>query len=1056
MSLTLSPNGSLVSQLSQEEADTFLNTSASSAQPDQPYDGGLYGTPYALNAFASPQAKIVDALAPQMTSLSLNRSTFNVSYAYALITLTVGFTDDLSGISSAEISLIAPNGTIVTKDSIWMVNGSTLNGTISGQLIIPENAVHGSYSIKVTLYDAVGRSTTYETADDLFGVNLNVMAYPSDTLAPQIKSLSLSTTHVDVSNGYASVNVTVGFTDNLSGISYDGNSSIAVWLVGPDGKTVVTDSLYSPDGSTNDGTMSGTLRIPQYAQAGDYSITVLLRDVVGNTVRYEHADELFGLNFHASSSQTDTAAPRVTGLSLGQYEINVSGTSRDVDVAVSFSDNLSGVASATAWLIGPDGNVVAGNRLWDLSGTTLSGTMSGTLTVPRYAQTGDYSVKVALRDAVGNIITVANVDSNFGVNLHVSDQNDTQAPSLTSLTLSQSEVNVSGSEAQVEATVGYRDTLSGIGSARMWLVAPDGTKISEAEIWEWGGDEFNGTVTGVFTIPQNAPAGLYSVSVLLEDAPGNAIEYQHVGGPFDVNLVVLDEMNLPPVGSPTASLSSGAEDIAYSVKTTDLLKGLSDPNNDALTVTGLTSSTGTVVDNGNGTFTITPTANFNGTVKLTYSVADGDGGTLAGQTRSYVVAPVNDAPTAVQLSNASVREAAANGTVVGRLTGTDLDGPSLKYSLVDSAGGRFAIVGNELRVANGLMLDFEQSAGYTVRVSVTDSAGGTFARSIAVGVVNVSPESITGDAAANKLIGGVSNDTFSGLAGNDQLTGGAGNDRLNGGAGADVLLGQAGNDIYDVDNASDQVSEAGGSGLDLVQSSVSFSLSGAKVLGAVENLTLTGTAAINGTGNTLANAIVGNAAANSLYGAAGNDQLTGGAGNDRLNGGAGADVMLGQAGNDIYDVDNALDQVSEAGGSGLDLVQSSVSFSLSGAKALGDLENLTLTGTAAINGTGNALANAIVGNAAANSLDGGTGNDRLTGGAGNDRLIGGAGADVMLGQAGNDIYDVDNASDQVSEAGGSGLDLVQSSVSFSLSGAKVLGAVEKSDPHWDCRDKWHR
>ena len=108
--------------------------------------------------------------------------------------------------------------------------------------------------------------------------------------------------------------------------------------------------------------MSGTLRIPQYAQAGDYWITVLLRDVVGNTVRYEHADELFGLNFHASSSQTDTAAPRVTGLSLGQYEINVSGTSRDVDVAVSFSDNLSGVASATAWLIGPDGNVVAGNR----------------------------------------------------------------------------------------------------------------------------------------------------------------------------------------------------------------------------------------------------------------------------------------------------------------------------------------------------------------------------------------------------------------------------------------------------------------------------------------------------------------------------------------------------------------------------------------------------------------------------------------------------------------------------------------------------------------------
>ena len=136
-----------------------------------------------------------------------------------------------------------------------------------------------------------------------------------------------------------------------------------------------------------------------------------------------------------------------------------------------------------------------------------------------------------------------------------------------------------------------------------------------------------------------------------------------------------------------------------------------------------------------------------------------------------------------------------------------------------------------------------------------------------------------------------------------------------------------------------------------------------------------------------------------------NDVLTGGAGNDTLTGGLGADTMLGGAGNDIYSVDNPGDIVNEAGGSGIDLVQSSISFSLANpARAIGAVENLTLTGAAAINGTGNALANKITGNTGNNTLDGGLGNDTLLGGAGNDILIGNAGKDMHTGGANNDIF----------------------------------------------------
>jgi Ca2+-binding RTX toxin-like protein len=230
------------------------------------------------------------------------------------------------------------------------------------------------------------------------------------------------------------------------------------------------------------------------------------------------------------------------------------------------------------------------------------------------------------------------------------------------------------------------------------------------------------------------------------------------------------------------------------------------------------------------------------------------------------------------------------------------------------------------------------------------------------------------------LNGSSGNDSLRGEAGSDVLNGSTGNDTLNGGTGADTMNGSTGNDTYVVDNAGDTVTDS--SGTDIVQSSISYTLGAT-----IENLTLTGAAAINGTGNALANVINGNGAANTLnglagndwlYGNAGNDVINGGDGNDILDGGAGIDTMAGGAGNDTYRVDNALDTTTDVGG-GIDTVQSSVSRTLGA-----NLENLTLTGAAAISGTGNGLANVIYGNGAANDIRGAGGADILNGAGGDD------------------------------------------------------------------------
>lgn len=298
---------------------------------------------------------------------------------------------------------------------------------------------------------------------------------------------------------------------------------------------------------------------------------------------------------------------------------------------------------------------------------------------------------------------------------------------------------------------------------------------------------------------------------------------------------------------------------------------------------------------------------------------------------------------------------------------------------------------------NVFYIDAPDTLGtYSVRLTVTDSGGLSVTDYFDI-VVNVQNLTLNGTGGADTLTGGTGNDTLDGLGGNDVLIGNAGNDVLDGGAGNDTLKGGADDDSYVVDSTTDAITENLNEGIDSVQAGVSYVLPNH-----VENLLLTGAAAINATGNTLDNMLTGNSAVNTL---------TGGAGNDRLDGKAGADKMLGGTGNDVYGVDATTDVITENANEGIDTVESSVTLTLAV-----NLENLTLIGIAAINATGNTLDNVLIGNSAANTLTGGAGNDTLKGGAGDDS------------------YGVDSAADVIIENAGEGTDSVQSGVSYTLAG----------------------
>jgi len=274
-----------------------------------------------------------------------------------------------------------------------------------------------------------------------------------------------------------------------------------------------------------------------------------------------------------------------------------------------------------------------------------------------------------------------------------------------------------------------------------------------------------------------------------------------------------------------------------------------------------------------------------------------------------------------------------------------------------------------------------------ILVTATDISQVSVSDDFVLAISGPLPKTLVGTAGNDVLIGGRGHDTLSGLAGNDQLQGGTGNDLLDGGPGIDTMVGGTGNDVYVVNVAGDVVTELANEGTDTVQSSITYTL-GANV----ENLTLTGTTVINGTGNALDNTLTGN---------------------------SGINVLTGGAGNDTYVV-GAGDSVIENFNGGTDTILSAVTWTLAG-----NVEHLTLTGSANVNGMGNVLNNTLTGSSGNNALDGGAGNDLLDGGAGNDSLLGGSGDDQLLGGLGTDVLNAGSGHDVLN--GGEGADTLDGS-----------------------------
>lgn len=221
-------------------------------------------------------------------------------------------------------------------------------------------------------------------------------------------------------------------------------------------------------------------------------------------------------------------------------------------------------------------------------------------------------------------------------------------------------------------------------------------------------------------------------------------------------------------------------------------------------------------------------------------------------------------PSDIAVSGSTIAENSAGGTLVGTLSVSDADVDD-SHSFAFAAGSHplFEIVGNQILVKAGAVLDYETSRAHNVSITATDSAGLQVTRDFTVNLTDVADSATSG---ADILVG----------------TGGK-------------LAGGFGNDTYIVTHTTDVVVELSGQGNDTVKTSLASYTLGANL----ENLVYIGHGNFSGTGNSASNQITGGDGADTLRGGNGNDVINGGGGNDAIYGDANRDQIHGGGGNDI-------------------------------------------------------------------------------------------------------------------------------------------------------------
>lgn len=378
-----------------------------------------------------------DTNAPVLVNLVIDPDQIDTSASDQTVTLSVDVTDDLSGYSYGYAYLYSPSG------QVWVyaylgepVSGTPLDGRFRGYLTIPRYSEAGTWTLSsLILYDRTGNALQLDAAALAAGGfpnALQVVSSDPDTAPPDLIGLSVAPTAVDVSAAAQTLTFTLDVLDDKSGLDVppqpNRDLNHLVELYSPSRRQYVwahyADAVLV-DGPNADGAYRYeiSVKMPRYAEPGDWVIIVNLTDRAGNSRYYDSsfADPPWPgaspTRVTVTSNPADTTLPVIGSAGVSPSLINTSSGDRSVDFTLALRDDLSGLGPlqignvlycfAYGFFYSPSGQQSRTACLYNdaqlIAGTRLNGTWKTSVFFPQYSEEGTWNLTVlSVRDQAGN------------------------------------------------------------------------------------------------------------------------------------------------------------------------------------------------------------------------------------------------------------------------------------------------------------------------------------------------------------------------------------------------------------------------------------------------------------------------------------------------------------------------------------------------------------------------------------------------------------------------------------------------------------------------------
>jgi gliding motility-associated-like protein len=710
-----------------------------------------------------------------------------LSYAPASQTVRLG-TAITSMVPSASGGVIASYSINPALPAGLTFNSST--GVVSGTLTAQQT---GTVNYTITATNSGGSTTAsvtliYNTAPTNILLSTNVVT-ENATLGTTVGTLSATDVDAGDTHTYTLVSGT-GSTDNASFTIFGStlrtaavfdfetksSYSVRVRVTDAGGLTFekvliisVTDVNEAP---TNISASASS--VAENAASGTSVATFSATDI--------DAGDTFTYTLVSGTGDTDNASFAITGSTLttaavfdfetkSSYSVRVrvtdaAGLTFEKVFTISVTDvndaptNISASASSVAE------NAASGTTVATLSATDADA--GDTFTYTLVSGTGD--TDNASFAITGSTLTTAAVfdfetKSSYSVRVRVTDAGGLTFEKV--FTISVTDVNDAPTNISLSANAVAENAASGTPVATLSATDADAAETFTYTLVSGTGDTDNAsfTITGntlstaaVFDFETKSS---YSVRVRVTDAGGLTFEKVFTisvtdvnDAPTNISASASSVAENSASGTTVATLSATDADAAETFTYT-LVSGTGDTDNASFSITGNTLTTAAVFD-------FETKSSYSVRVRVTDA-----GGLTFEKVFTITVTDVNEAPTALALSNASVLENAASGTTVGTLAGTDADaGDTHTYTLVSGTGSTdnasFTITGTTLSTA--AVFNFEAKNSYAVRVRVTDAGGLTFERAFTISVTDVN-EAPTLTAITDRRVYNVSTSQVVNLAG---------------------------------------------------------------------------------------------------------------------------------------------------------------------------------------------------------------------------------------------------------------------------------------------------